>query len=223
LTERANELRLSQERSARRERVLEAVPDGAFEDWSGQVTSLKTNSEGKAALAVALPCDVVLKTSVSAIGDAGRNTLIPQGSPLYTKLAALRNGQRVRVAGTFFSTDQDGYFELSLTEKGSMTEPEFLVRFLDVVPEGLDSSGARNVATLPTGKNRRPPISDYCEYGKDMALRMIQAHLARDNAASERISDEFRAFIQDESVPPLEKARMGECFQAAGVELGAIK
>lgn len=99
LAEKANELRLSKERSARRKRLLEALPDGTFEDWSGQITSLKTNSEGKAALAVSLPCDAMLKTSVSAVGDSGRDTLIPQGSPLYETLAALHCPASIRNTG----------------------------------------------------------------------------------------------------------------------------
>jgi len=132
LAQGANELRLSRTRSERRARVLAAVPSGRVVEWPATVSELRTNSDGKAIFTVSLSCGARLRTFNNAISDIGRNTLIPQSSSLFDAIANLRTGQLVLVSGDLFSSDLDGYEETSVTEKGSMTAPEYLARFTAV-------------------------------------------------------------------------------------------
>ena len=432
LSKGANELQLSKVRAARGAALRASLPDGRFTDWLATVKGLHTTGDGNGVLEVALPCAVALKTYNNEFSDIGRGTLIPQSADLYDIVARLRAEQVVRVSGELFADSRDGLLEASVTERGSMTEPEFIVRFSDVYPADGDRPPATNESsnvrtetltkddsgvnagppphlgydrlsphlrravqnatytfpdmsdtpvtlrngsakgtfdgdgpgrnwsadlldgpwvvtdlnddgvddvvvaayyngggsgtfqylcpivvdkagdarvgdlfpvgdrsdlrslsmrantlildyvthgpddasccptlhttrafryqggtlidvpisaadtetvdrpsTVPTveaqrrlapekpGKpspaQGRPKITDYCAYGRELAVRTMKAHFARDDAASERVSVELNALIKDESVPPLEKVRVMECFEAAGVEMGGIK
>jgi TonB family protein len=57
---------------------------------------------------------------------------IPKGSPLYNQAANLKEGDRVVFSGVFFPSDTDYVREMSRTEWGSMTDPEFLMRFTSI-------------------------------------------------------------------------------------------
>ena len=60
------------------------------------------------------------------------NTLIENGSDLYNSISDLSEGDRVVFSGTFIPDDSDFIREGSVTERGSMTDPEFILKFSDV-------------------------------------------------------------------------------------------
>lgn len=125
----ANELKLSKIRSARKTAVLAAVGGGVVKGWVAEVYNLSTNGDGKAVFRVKLPCDVHLSTLADAFSDVQANTLIPQSSPLYDFISELNSGDKITISGKLFSDQQDGYDEVSFTEKGSLTDPVYVFKF----------------------------------------------------------------------------------------------
>jgi len=128
----ANELQLSKLRSSRRDALKKAVKNGVVKDWLGVIQELHTNGDGDATLMVALPpCGegVHLMTWTVGFADADDHTIIKQSSPLYAVLMKLRPGSIIKLSGKFLPSDQDAFKEASVTESGSMREPEFLLLF----------------------------------------------------------------------------------------------
>lgn len=128
-----NELKRSKIRGDRM-RVLNSLNSSAT-GWIGKIDGLSTTGDGKAALKVTLPCgdsdiDVTVMTWNNGLSDIGDNTLIAQSSKLYDALSDLGTGKRIKFSGSFITGDEtNGYHEASMSESGSMTAPEFIMRF----------------------------------------------------------------------------------------------
>jgi hypothetical protein len=128
-----NELKRSKIRGDRT-RVLNSLNSTAT-GWVGKIDGLSTTGDGKAALKVKLPCgdssiDVVVMTWNNGLSDIEDNTLIAQSSKLYDALSDLGTGKRIKFSGSFVTGDEtNGYHEASLSESGSMTDPEFIMKF----------------------------------------------------------------------------------------------
>jgi hypothetical protein len=128
----ANELQLSKLRSSRRDALKKAVKKGRVKDWLGVITVLRTNGDGDATIRVALPpCgkDVYLATWTIGLADLTDHTIIKQSSPLFDVLASLAVNTTIKLSGNFIDDPTNGFEESSLTESGSMTEPEFVFVF----------------------------------------------------------------------------------------------
>lgn len=118
-----NELKCTAVRKARDKAVAEAMGDGEIDSWIGLLKSMSTTGGGTAYISVAIPgYDVTLSTWNNGLSDLAGNTMIPFGSPLYEVVAELEEGDVVIVSGHMLA-------ESSLTEAGSMEEPEFTTRF----------------------------------------------------------------------------------------------
>lgn len=128
----SNQLKLSKLRSVRRAAILGAVHGKNAKDWVGTIDGMETTSDGKAVLDVKLPCGVSVKTWNNGLSDISDNTLIPQSSPVYDTISNLAKNSAITFSGKFFSNDVNGFKEISVTEEGSMSDPEFLFRFAAV-------------------------------------------------------------------------------------------
>lgn len=125
-----NELKKSALRSARRKALADALQTFEFTDWVGTIVTMETTSEGKAHLAIKLQSTPIkVQNWNNELSDLGSNTLIAKGSELFNAVAELAVGNLVRVSGTFRKGAKDHIDEQSVTEEGSMTEPEFTVKF----------------------------------------------------------------------------------------------
>jgi RNA polymerase subunit RPABC4/transcription elongation factor Spt4 len=125
-----NELQESAMRDERRSSILSTLgSDLSVDNWIGTITSLETNTEGKGIVSIKVSPNVVLKTWNNAISDIVNNTLIEKNSSSYNALLNLAAGDSVVFSGYFFSSDEDGIHEMSVTISGSMQEPEFLFKF----------------------------------------------------------------------------------------------
>ena len=104
-----------------------------FQGWVGQVQALTTESDGKAYISIKLAgSGVVIQTWNNSLSDIVSNTMISRSDPLYPSLMNIKEGDDVTVSGTFIQGDDktlDYVVEASLTEDGSMSEPEFIVKF----------------------------------------------------------------------------------------------
>lgn len=109
-----------------------------FEDWIGTVKSITTESDGEAALSLTLPGyeDCTIATWNNSFSDSSAHTMISRSDHLYNSLMDLKSGDLVSVSGTFLPSDNQADYvkESSLTEEGSMTSPDFIVRFTEIRP-----------------------------------------------------------------------------------------
>ncbi len=94
---------------------------------------MTTTSGGDAAIVIQLPrSSIRVRTWNNTFSDVLGATLIKHGSSLYNQIAVLSKGNAVKFEGSFLIDVRDWVKEASVTENGSMTEPEFLFRFADV-------------------------------------------------------------------------------------------
>ena len=127
-----NELQQSVAREQRRQIIQGKLKHTKILGWVGTISELSTNSDGKAILSVEIAPKLYLRTWNNAVSDFASDTLIEKSSPLYVRLLSAKLGDEVRVSGVFFTSEQDGFQETSMTIRGSMTEPEFLFKFSEV-------------------------------------------------------------------------------------------
>lgn len=118
-----NELKASRIRAERDAALREAIGNsGSISDWVGTVETMGTNGDGAAFVSIRVSDRVLLKTWNNAFSDVTAGTLIAQDHPLYDVLADLAEGQTVVFGGRVLD-------ESSITERGSMEEPELITRF----------------------------------------------------------------------------------------------
>ncbi|MGH9572637.1 MAG: hypothetical protein ACRD40_03785 [Candidatus Acidiferrales bacterium] len=130
----ANEFQKSAARKQRAEDIAEILSTRSVNGWVGQVSAMHTTSDGRGVLSIRLPVatHIEVETMNNGLSDIGDNTLIPQGSPLYNQISGLSVGDEVTFGGRFGSGEMDYIEEASLTEEGSMTEPDFVFTFANV-------------------------------------------------------------------------------------------
>lgn len=130
----ANDMARGATRPARGVALCRLMTQPVVRNWVGTIATLSSTSEGHGVLAVSLDRNVKLQTWNLAFADGTDRTLIPSGSPLFNRVAAMSRNQRVIVTGTLFRDPVDCFRETSLSVNGAMTEPDFLFRFDDVRP-----------------------------------------------------------------------------------------
>ncbi len=127
-----NELKQRQAQRARKGALRAAVPTLRVKEWVGEIRSIDTNSEGKGVLELSIGDGTKVSTWNNALSDIGSDTLIPTDSPMYETLVNLAKGDRIRFSGSFFSDDEQGLEESSLTFHGQMKTPNFVFRFASI-------------------------------------------------------------------------------------------
>lgn len=158
------------ERAAALERILRGrLVDG----WIGSVSSMTTTGDGSGVLSIRPPGYdwITVGTWNNSLSDIGSGTLIPAGSPLYEQVSHLSVGGKVTFAGTFGSGDLDYLKESSMTEAGSMDDPEFVFTFASVraasapgdqgSSKRTEASAATNAGTPSRGLTQAGPCLSY--------------------------------------------------------------
>lgn len=107
-------------------------------DWVGTIDSISTN-QGGSEVVVNITSDAGgfdIKYDTPGVGVQGLDMftrdVIHANSPVYQKLANLKEGDRVRFDASFQFDSDRGINEESLTEAGSMESPAFTIRLDDV-------------------------------------------------------------------------------------------
>lgn len=150
-------------RGQRKSAVCRSLHGLNVTDWTGVVSDLSTNSEGKGVLTIDLGDGTKVQTWNNAISDAGSDTLIESTTPLFNTLTKLAKGDAVKFSGSFFDDDTDCVRELSFVSLNtSMTNPAFLMRFTDVeamsgLPSPAQSSVDQAVAPAAVTVTPSPP------------------------------------------------------------------
>lgn len=124
-----NELRKSKIRAERRAALQKLMPNRGVKDWIGKLTTMRTTGKGNAYIEIELEEGMIVKTMNNEFSDSGLRTLINMESKLFSQIENLQEGDLIKFSGEFGSKEQDYLWETSMTELGSMTEPEFLFRF----------------------------------------------------------------------------------------------
>lgn len=118
-----NELKASAIVAERREALNKIIQSGKFDKWLFKIEKFGTTGDGHAFVVFANDgWPFKLKTWNNALSDSSDKTLIRHGSPLYTKLADMKEGQLVFISGQMVGVS-------GLTERGKMVDPEFVARF----------------------------------------------------------------------------------------------
>lgn len=134
-----NELQKSAVRTSRKAAVSQIFARGKeVAGWLGTISDMGTTSDGKAHIKIELHGGGVhVSTHNNGLSDIGADTLIGQDSPLFATLASLKEGDRVVFAGTLLPDGQDRDFivELSMSESGSMTGPDYGIRLSNVAKQ----------------------------------------------------------------------------------------
>lgn len=128
----ANELARGGTRAQRKLKICRHIASRRVKGWVGTLTQLTTNSDGKGVITVQIGDDVYMKTWNNALSDLAHRTLIDPTSKVFQPLANLAIGKRVKFSGRLFASKTDCIHEASLTLRGAMTAPEFIVRLSSV-------------------------------------------------------------------------------------------
>jgi hypothetical protein len=75
---------------------------------------------------------MALRTTNNDLSDILDHTLLDPSSNVFRQALSLSKGQRILFSGSFLPSETDCVQEISLTQEGSMTDPEFLFHFTDV-------------------------------------------------------------------------------------------
>jgi hypothetical protein len=127
-----NELKKSSLRIDRKEAIKKLLPSLRVRDWEGILEPMTTNSNGDATIRVKLG----QSDSVRLVTHGGWSSFSARpvriGTPVYAKFADLQAGDAILVSGEFVIGTRDYLAEVSMTERGSMTDPAFIFIFDDV-------------------------------------------------------------------------------------------
>jgi hypothetical protein len=109
---------------------------GIVREWTGKIETLSSTGDGYGVLAIRLDDHVTVGTTNNQISEtmSENKTLIKQNSAVFRAAAALSVGERVVFSGNFFPSKVDCLVETSVTQAGSMSDPEFLFNFSAIAP-----------------------------------------------------------------------------------------
>jgi len=135
-----NSIQEGRAREERAEKLCSYFADG-FEvhDWQGEVDAIHSNMTGDAGIELLIAKNLTIKTASSSLtfNSATQKTLIEKESPLFETVASLSEGDTVRFSGAFLKGgDKDCLMEVSVTQAGGMSMPEFMFRVTELEKVG---------------------------------------------------------------------------------------
>mgnify|MGYP007063418202 CR=1 FL=1 len=110
--------------------------NGKIKDFTGQITTISTDQGGDY-LHITVKSKlhgitISYKTFNNSFSDDQFNSLIKKGSDVYNKVAELEEGDYVYFSANMYKNKDRGIKEISMTERGSLSSPEFIVKFSDI-------------------------------------------------------------------------------------------
>jgi len=120
-------------RESRKNKIKELLQEMHIKNWIGTIENIDTLGDGDVILSITLiNSNIILKTWNNILSDLLHGSIIKKKSNLYNQIRVLSHGDEVNLTGHFFSGDLDHVYEISLTEEGSMNQPEFIFKFKDI-------------------------------------------------------------------------------------------
>lgn len=131
-----NDFQKGAERVKRAKAICNSIPSRSAKNWVGTVEDLSSTSDGYGVLSIRISDHITVSTNNNKLSDSlgTLKTLVVPDSPVFQKMANLSKGQKVIFSGVFAPAQNDCLEELSITQSGSMSDPEFEIRFTDVSP-----------------------------------------------------------------------------------------
>ena len=130
-----NDLKKSSIRTSRKN-ALTNLFSGNFsiKNWIGIVHSMGTNGGKDAYITLRINgTNIKIKTWNNSMSDIGDKTLIKHESKLYNIISELKEGDQVVFSGEFIPDGDDYISESSMTEEGSVCDPDFVFRFTELM------------------------------------------------------------------------------------------
>ncbi|WP_202627752.1 hypothetical protein [Cellulomonas sp. APG4] len=129
----ANDLQRGAAKAERDQAICALLPAKAVSGWTGKITEIDANGDGKGIFTVEVAEDVEIGTWNNAFSDFQDDTLVEPSSPVFTSGLSLEEGQLVRFSGTLVADSSDGCLrESSLTLRGGLESPSFIFRFSEL-------------------------------------------------------------------------------------------
>ena len=100
-----------------------------FSNWNGKIEAIESVGDEYAYVSISVCKNVTIKTWNNEFSDMMDKTLIHIDSEIYEILLDLEKGNSVITSGSFIQSDSDYFQETSVTNNGSLSEPEYLVHF----------------------------------------------------------------------------------------------
>ncbi len=129
-----NDLQKGAAKATRDAAMCAALRTKNVSNWTGKLTTVDANGEGKGVLTVEIAEGIEVKTWNNAFSDVMDATLIDPSSPVFTSALALKEGQTVKFSGTLLAQERECLKETSLTLNGKLTSPSFLIRLSAISP-----------------------------------------------------------------------------------------
>ena len=101
-------------------------------NWTGVITNVGANGEGKAYVEIEIAKDITIKTWNNAFSDISDNTLIPTSASFFNNLVSMKDGDLVTFSAKFLQGKNSCLKRANLTEIFYGFSPEFIVKFTDV-------------------------------------------------------------------------------------------
>ena len=103
-----------------------------FSNWNGKIEAIESVGVEYAYVSISICKNVTIKTWNNEFSDMFDKSLIHIDSELYERIIDLEKGNSVITSGSFTKSDTDYFQETSITDSGSLTEPEYLVKFGEI-------------------------------------------------------------------------------------------
>lgn len=124
-----NELAQGAQRIDRQQAIC-AVNNGYTDgEWIGFVDTLSSNGDGLGIVRIKVAPFTTVGTWNNSFSDIGQHTLLRADEQPFVAAKTLKEGDKVVFTGRFFESEVDCIEESSATLDGSMTQPNFIVKF----------------------------------------------------------------------------------------------
>lgn len=128
-----NDMQRGSAKSERDKNVCALLKGMKVKNWTGKITNITSNSDGKGVIEVEIAKNITVKTWNNALSDIGDNTLIEPGSKFFDFVASLKKGTKIQFSGNFFrGASGDCLKESSMSLRGKLEDPEFIFSFVEI-------------------------------------------------------------------------------------------
>ncbi len=125
----------SELRAARRSALCQALHASyGVTDWVGTLKSVAPNGGDKGVLQIEIAPDVSVGSWNNALSDRGYDTLLDPQSAVFETAKSLPAGGKVVFSGKLFPSDTDCAQERSVSLRGSLSKPAFVMRITALGP-----------------------------------------------------------------------------------------
>ncbi len=117
-----------QQLKRKRKKDFSSFKSKSFE-WEGKIAAIDSVGSEYAYVSVRICENAYVKTWNNEFSDITSKTLIHIDSKMFDQLIEFSEGDKVKCSGKLSSSKEDFFQETSVTDKGSLLEPEFLAKF----------------------------------------------------------------------------------------------